>query len=266
MIEKQEAVVIFDSGVGGLTTLKEMNKFKINGPFVYLADTKNTPYGNKTKDEIIKFILDAFSDLEEYYSFHSIILACNTATAYTKKILKKKYNVEVYSVVDAATSFVNTLSITSTIDVLSTTLTKESNIYKKKLVKNYVKSIDCPPFVPFVESNDYFDKVKRKEVVFESLLGRCTENASHVLLGCTHYPLLQTEIQYLYGEQTEIIDPSYLLAKDLKQLFPKFKKDASFLKFYLTSNNANFNSFASALLGYDVYSNILEKNIQKNII
>lgn len=253
MKKKNEAVIVFDSGVGGLTTLKEILQLKLYGPFVYVADTKNSPYGNKNKKQVVDYVLSAFSKIEENYSFKSIILACNTATAYTKNLLKNKYKVPVFSVTDAAIAFTNKLKNFTTIDVLSTYLTKKSHIYKKNITHNYVREIECPDFVPFIESDNFFDLSERKKVVAHSLVGKATENSHLVILGCTHYPLLNKEIQSFYGPNTILLNPSLLLAQELKE---HFREDVnqSEVNYFTTSSTNFFDKMATSIMGMRINS------------
>lgn len=265
MIFKKEAVIIFDSGVGGLTTLKEILKLKLKGPFIYLADTKNSPYGNKTKNQIVDFVLHAFSKLEETILFKSIILACNTAAIYTKSLLERKYRIPVFSVTDAAVDYFNSLKSHCTVDVLSTTLTKMSHVYKKRIKLSYVKEIECPPFVPLIESEDYCNRNTRLSTVSEHLIGRATEKVEYVILGCTHYPLLLEEIQLFYGQQSIIIDPSKLLANQLKSHFSKNKGNKE-ISFYITKDNDYFDSFASEFLHLKINSILLPSAKESNFL
>ena len=258
---KKKVIAIFDSGIGGLTALKEMLNLNVKGNFVYVADNKHSPYGSRTEQEIITYVIDTFKKLSKLYNITSIIFACNTASVYAKNIVEELFGIPVYSVTDEAISFINSSYLRGTIDVLSTKMTAKSHYYKNQIRNNHVRELACPSFVPFVESGITSTSLKR-ELVYNELIGRQTENCRHILLGCTHYPFLADEIQDLYGDKTFVINPSKLLAFKMQN---KLKSDQEMnhnyenISFYVTENNTKFDTIASDYLNINVKSMVLNK-------
>lgn len=258
---KEKAVVVFDSGVGGLTVLHALKKKHVDEKFVYLADSENSPYGDKTKEQIIINVLNCFKRLSHLYEFKAIIIACNTASVYTKDLLKQLYSVPVFSVVDAATDYIKSLDIKETIDVLATSLTANSHAYKANLPNQYVREIGCPSFVPFIESDNYYISEKREKIVQNQLIGLSTDNARYVVLGCTHYPLIKDEIVQHYGKKCCIINPSELLAERVGTIFAR-RNNMFNVTYFTTSINPYFDVFSSRLMSEDVSSLLLNSVIE----
>ncbi len=259
---KPKVVVVFDSGVGGLTVLSELKKHNIKEEFVYLADSANSPYGDKTKEQIIINVLNCFKQLSNLYEFKAIIIACNTAAVYTKELLQHVYNIPVFSVTDAATNYIKLNNINQTIDVLSTNLTAKSHAYKNNLPNHFVREIGCPSFVPLIESHRYFSQLERYHTVANQLTGLSTENGKYVVLGCTHYPLLEEEIKRFYGNQVFIINPSKILGEDVSQVFNERSEQFKVI-YYQTGSNEYFNSFASRIMEENVHSLLLTARIRE---
>ncbi|GAB6444476.1 glutamate racemase [Bacillus cereus] len=259
---KPKVVVVFDSGVGGLTVLRELKKHNIKEEFVYLADSANSPYGDKTKEQIIISVLNCFKQLSYIYDFKTIIIACNTASVYTKELLQHIYNIPVLSVVDAATDYIKSKQIKETIDVLATNLTAKSHAYKNQLPEQSVREIGCPSFVHLIESDKYFSKEARKNTVANQLVGLNTERGKYVVLGCTHYPLLEEEIKDFYGPQCSIINPSKLLGESISRVFNERSQKFEVL-YYTTAPNPYFDLFASRLMDENVQSLLLSSKIKE---
>ena len=250
---KPKVVIVFDSGVGGLTVLRELKKHNIKEEFVYLADSENSPYGDKTKEQIIISVLNCFKQLSYLYEFKAIIIACNTASVYTKELLQHVYHVPVFSVIDAATNYIKLNDIDKPIDVLATNLTANSHAYQKSLPNHQVYEIGCPKFVPLIESEKYASVDSRYNTVVEQLTGLSSQKECYVVLGCTHYPLLEEEIKRFYSFNCSIINPSKILGEDVSRVFNERSQQFE-VTYYQTGKNGFFNIFASQLMEDDVYS------------
>lgn len=253
---KKEVIIVFDSGLGGLTVLKEFMKKNIHEHFIYLADSQNAPYGDKTKEEVILSVLNSFQKIKHLYDFKAIIIACNTASIYTKELLEHFYQVPVYSVLDSATRFLHTLPKGTKLDILATELTVNSHTYLNSSPRHEIREISCSPFVPFIESSRYEELDMRKELIHTTLSKHTPSKAEKVVLGCTHYPLIQEELQQWYGPNIEIINPSVLLASEIESIFPAKTKDFE-VQFYVTKEQPLFSPFISSYFGKTLTTNTL---------
>lgn len=175
---------IFDSGIGGLTVLKEMIKFHPNAHYIYYGDTKNLPYGEKTKDElsalahnIINFLINKDVDL--------IIIACGTISSNIYDEIKDNYSVKLIDVLNPTINYIKQNNLTN-VGVLGTYMTIKSKAFENN-IKN-VKSVACPKFVPAIE-NGYPIKEAANEYLKQ--LDGCT----NIVLGCTHYPIIIKELK-----------------------------------------------------------------------
>ena len=170
---------IFDSGIGGLTVLKEMINMHPNAHYIYFGDTKNLPYGNKSKEElkkcsdnIIKFLLNKGVDL--------IIIACGTISSNIYEEIKNNYGIKIIDVINPTIEYIKKNNLPN-VGVLGTYMTVNSKIFENRLPN--VKQVACPNFVPAIESG------KTVDVYAEEYLN-VLENCENVVLGCTHYPLV----------------------------------------------------------------------------
>jgi glutamate racemase len=187
-------VGVFDSGVGGLTVVKSILKANLFEEIVYYGDTARVPYGTKDKTTIISYSLEALEFFKNF-EIDMFIIACNTASAYALEELQKNTNIPVIGVIESgveATKLLN-LQKDSHIVVLGTKATIQSGLYAKHL-KNVgftnINSIATPLFVPLVEEG------LGGKILDESMKHyfKDIKNVDVVILGCTHFPLIEQEI------------------------------------------------------------------------
>ncbi|MBP9711445.1 MAG: glutamate racemase [Candidatus Pacebacteria bacterium] len=213
---------VFDSGIGGLTVLKELQKAMPNENFIYLADQAHLPYGNKSKKELIGIT----STIMNYFltkDVKLVVIACNTATANTIDALRKKYSLPIVGTIPAVKPAAENTK-TGTIAVLSTPATAKSSALKK-LIRQYcrgikVLNIPCPDLVAQIEKGD-LDSTKTKKLLEKYLKPVIDSNADHVVLGCTHYPLLKKQMQKILGRKVKIIDSGTAIAKRTKHILQR---------------------------------------------
>lgn len=178
-------VGLFDSGIGGVNVLSELIKKYPNNHYIYYGDTKNLPYGNKSKDELLKLssnIIEFFIDKE----VDIIIIACGTVSSNCYIKLKEKYNIPIYDIISPTINYLKNCSYKN-IGVIATTRTIESKIFDINN-KNIIMK-DTPSFVPIIENNliDESDEVIKEELSYFNKI-------EALVLGCTHYPLLENKI------------------------------------------------------------------------
>ena len=183
------AIGVFDSGVGGLTVAREIMRQLPNETIYYFGDVKNCPYGDKTKEEIIKntdravkFLIDKGVKL--------VVLACNTATAAALDYLQNKYEVPIIGVVQPGARRAIQATENNKVLVLGTKFTANSKVYDIEIenINSDIIVFDkaCPAFVPFIESEGNLDKEATKNLISDTLGNTNTLGVDTVVLGCTH--------------------------------------------------------------------------------
>lgn len=245
---------IFDSGVGGLTVLREIEKLLPYEDIIYFGDTARVPYGNKSKSTIIKFSHESAYFLQ-MKKVKTIIVACNTSSALALNSLKKNFNVPILGVIEAGVNSALEVSETKRIGIIGTSSTIKSESYQKLVLKKNKKfkiySQACPLFVPLVEEGLLKGKlvINAVKMYLKSLKERRVDT---LILGCTHYPLLQREISsYLQG--VKIIDSAKEVARlafsvlKNKNLL-KTQKHKGKVKFYVSDEPASFEKLAKLFL------------------
>lgn len=223
---------VFDSGIGGLTVLKELIKYHKNNEYIYYGDTINVPYGNKSKEELMSIA----SNIIEFFikeRVDIIVIACGTISSTIFNELKDKYEVPLYNVIDSTINYLNDNNIDD-VCVLATEKTIASHTYKNRLKATNIVEIPCPNFVPIIE--DRMDKNKLSTSLEEYLSNIKNTNVNNIILGCTHYPLISSEIKnylgnvnlYNMGEylanNINIIDSSHKLTIYFSYIYPGLKE------------------------------------------
>jgi glutamate racemase len=248
---------IFDSGVGGLTVVKELRKQLPDCRFVYLGDTARTPYGNKSQETIIKYSEEDVKFLLAQGA-EVIVIACNTASSLALEDLKAKFSVPIFDVVSPAVEKAVSLKIKK-IGLIGTSGTVASGVYVK-LIKKEDKNIEvysqaCPLFVPLVEEG-WLDKPEVKMIARRYLNGLRREQVGALILGCTHYPLLKKIIQEKIGKKTILVDSGQEVIAKLKNYLISHpdicQPNGHTSKFFVTDLTVKFQEIAEKWLGEKV--------------
>lgn len=251
---KSGPIGIFDSGIGGLTVLGEVERLLPYEDIVYFGDTARVPYGNKSKSTIIKFSHESAKFLQKK-RVKMIIVACNTSSSLALESLKKSFNIPILGVIEAGVERAVKVTRRKRIAVIGTKSTVKSNSYQKLIVKKNksikVYSQECPLFVPLVEEGILNGRIV-KEVMKMYLKGLRAKSIDVIILGCTHYPLLKGQISsYLKG--VTIIDSAKEVAAYTKSIL-KFrnllseKRRKPKVEFYLSDESQEFGKLAKLFL------------------
>lgn len=222
-MDNQKPIGIFDSGIGGLTVLNELQKILPHENFIYYADTKHLPYGDKSKEEIIsfsKYIAKYFIEND----VKAIVIACGTASALAFETLKNDYDVPIFNVIDSTVNHLNS----NNIGIIATCASISSNVWDNKILEKLpnanITKVACPKLVPLAEGG-LIDTTEAEIALTEYLKIIKEKNVDTLILGCTHYPLFLPLIKKILNENTNIINIGTPLAIDFKN--------------YLDSNNLN---------------------------
>lgn len=203
------AIAVFDSGLGGLTAVRELTTLMPNENIIYFGDTGRVPYGTKGHDTIIKY---ASQDIRFLLSWDvkAIVIACGSVSSTAFEQVCKMSPVPVIGVLSPAVKSAVTKTKNGRIGVLGTSATIRSGSFEKKILsllpEAVVKNRACPMFVPLVE-NGYFQRNNRiVHLVAEEYLAELKGQVDTLILGCTHYPLLIDIIADIMGDGVELID------------------------------------------------------------
>lgn len=209
---------LFDSGVGGISIWKEIHQLLPNENTIYLADSKNAPYGQKSKDEII-LLCEKNVEFLLNENCKQIVVACNTATTNAITHLRKKYNIPFIGI-EPAIKPAALNSKTHTIGILATKGTLTSQLFHENALKyTDVKIIEQIGFglVQLIESGEMHSNVMT-ELLKEYLESMIKENIDYLVLGCTHYPFLIPQIKKILPQHIQIIDSGEAVAKQTKNI------------------------------------------------
>lgn len=237
----QQPIGLFDSGVGGTSIWKEVHALLPFESTVYLADSKNAPYGKKSKDEIIalskkntEFLLEANAKL--------IIVACNTATTNAIKVLRESYDIPFIGI-EPAIKPAALHSKTQKIGILATKGTLSSELFHQT-VQNYsqVKIIEQVGhgLVELIE-NGNLHSVEMTQLLTSYVQPMIDENIDYLVLGCTHYPYLIPQIKEILPKHIKIIDSGEAVARQTKyileqnQLIQKEQNTGLFHHFFINN-------------------------------
>ncbi|HEY6011419.1 MAG TPA: glutamate racemase [Nitrospirota bacterium] len=248
-----KAIGIFDSGIGGLTVLKEIVAKLPHENIIYLGDTARVPYGIRSAETVTRY---SFENTQFLLSqeIKMLVVACNTASAISLEAVKKEFPLPVIGVLEPGARAAVAATKTGKVAVIGTEATINSGAYEKaikKLAPNVeVRSLACPLFVPLVEEgwtdNDVAALVAEKYLA--SLRGTGIDT---LVLGCTHYPLLKAVISGAVGPGITLIDSATETSREVAVVLDKLKwqgqGDGS-RKYYVTDTPARFEKIGKLFL------------------
>lgn len=219
---KSQPIGLFDSGVGGLSIWKDLRNLLPNEDTIYLADSRNAPYGQKSKEEIIRL---SFKNTELLIAMGCklIIVACNTATTNAIKELRENYNIPFIGIEPALKPAVNRSS-TQVIGILATQGTLSSELFANRVAEyKDTTIIEQVGFgiVDLIERGE-IESEKMTILLQEYLQPMINRNIDYLVLGCTHYPFLIPQIKKILPSTVTIIDSGAAVAKQTKKLLLQF--------------------------------------------
>lgn len=262
----KQPIGMFDSGVGGLTVFSEIIKELPNEDIIYLGDTKNFPYGSKSKEAIIELSKKCVDFLISK-NVKLIIIACGTATSQSLETLRKIYNIPIIGIIEPTISYLKKENNLKNIGVIATQGTIKSNAWEKNILEN-IKNVKvynkaCSLLAPMAEEG-WVDNEVAYYTIKEYI--KDFENIDKLILGCTHYQLFKKLIQKELGDNVEIVNTGEKLAKFLKNYLIQvdMQNNNDNLKpnyeLFLTDTECNFINVANKLLQNNV------QNINKIIL
>jgi glutamate racemase len=266
---------IFDSGVGGLTVTKAIIDLLPNENIVYFGDTARVPYGNKSKETIIKYSIQNTKFLLQF-KIKLLVVACNTSSSYAIPTLKKMFkNLKIIEVVTPGARAAVEYTKNYKIGIIGTKATIKSMSYVKAIKKICKKAkVYCQPtplFVPLIEegwvdkirsvNNDFYQTVNHENILrqlsVEYLAPLKKYGVDVLVLGCTHYPAIKNIIQDIIGEEVTIVDSSVETAKEVKRVIEQngLKRISTAkpeYQFFVSDDPGSFKKIGSLLLEREI--------------
>ena len=264
------AIGVFDSGLGGLTAVKELVKILPDEDIVYFGDTSRVPYGTRSRETIISY---AGQDLNFLSTFNikAALVACGTISAVALDTLKDNYDFDVIGVIDSAARAAANATKNKKIGIIGTNATIKSGAYEKALKQIcpdiQTVAVPCPLFVPLVENGH----IKKGDPITALAVKHYMEQivdfgADTVILGCTHYPLIAHAIGEFVGDDVKLINPGKEAAKTLKA---KLADDGLLsngdgnLRFFVSDSIENFEEFGSLFMEQSISGEVHKIDIEK---
>ena len=258
--DKNKPIGIFDSGLGGLTVAREIIRILPHENIVYLGDTARVPYGVKSHDTVTKYAFQNTKFLL-HQKVKGIVVACNTASAFSLKKLKSCFTLPCLGVIDPGVRAALDFTQSGKIGIIGTagTIFSQAYIQAIKVINPRIKvySRACPLFVPLVEeawinhpvtyriAEIYLEFFKKKQI-------------DTLILGCTHYPLLKKVIFGVLGPKITLIDSAIFLAKELQALLKNKgllnqQKKSGELSFFVTDMPEHFYQLGKLFLKRPIF-------------
>jgi len=259
-MNRDSAIGVFDSGIGGLTVLQRIMEALPRENTVYLGDTARSPYGTKSVETVLRYSFENTDFLIEK-GVKLVVVACNTSTAIALEALKENVAVPVIGVIEPGVRRALAETRNKKIGIIGTEATIQSGAYTRALKKLDSKievySRACPLFVPLVEEGWLDNPVVKLTV--KSYLGSLKQSGIDTLiLGCTHYPLLKKAIQRFVGRAVRLVDSAEETAKEAQTVLKKKslarEKGKGTPSFFVTDAPDRFIKVGQRFLGEKVES------------
>ncbi len=252
--KKQQKIVIFDSGVGGLTVLRELYRQLPHESILYFADTARLPYGTRSQPEILQFVREII-----VWAIHQdakmVVMACNTSSALALEVVQSEFDIPILGVILPGAKAA--VKQGQRIGVIATPATAKSNAYRRAIQEVNpaiaVWQVGCPEFVPLIEQNRIHHPHTR-EVAQEYLAPLIHQQIDTLIYGCTHYPHLAPVLRSILPPTVQLVDPAIHLveavSQELEMLGLRNPQTAQPTRFHVSGCPQQFSQLSKQWLGY----------------
>lgn len=218
-MKAQLPIGIFDSGIGGLTVASALRQQLPHESIIYYGDTLHLPYGEKPPKSVKDYALGISNFLVDY-PCKAIVIACNTASAVAYDVVKKAHpDTPIFNVIDPVVEAIDSAKQTI-VGVIGTRTTIRSGVYDQKLHAKYpeleVHSMATPLLAHMIEEG-FFQNQISETILHKYLASPALKKIDQLILGCTHYPLIEEEIRTYYGGRVSILNSAELVAKSVQR-------------------------------------------------
>ena len=263
---------VFDSGMGGLTALRQLVKLVPNENIVYFGDTGRVPYGARSSDTIVKYARQDMSFLMQFDP-KAILIACGTVSTTALPILMREYDLPVYGVVEPAVAAALKATRNKRIGIIGTKATVRSGSYAE-MIRYLNREIEvfskaCPLFVPLVEDGRVHPGDPVLSCLIDEYLSEMVRaEVDTVILGYTHYPLLTDAIGAYLGDGVRLIDTGLESSLALREHLFKSellsdREGSGTVSYYVSDSAADFKALASVFLGSEIVQDVRRVDIDK---
>jgi glutamate racemase len=249
---------IFDSGVGGITVLKELVRQAPQPDYLYFGDTARLPYGSKSAETVAKYTISACKFLRQHGA-EMMVIACNTATSLALPEITKAMDVPVIGVVEPGADAAAKLSKSKKVAVIATAGTVGSHAYQRALKSRGIEGHEqaCPLFVPLVEEGwvDHPVTEQVAHIYMDEVFRNGSKDTDVLVLGCTHYPLLRPLLRRVVPQHVAIVDSAESTAEAVaKKLGGSSKPEARNpkLSFFATDSVEKFRKLGERFMGHSI--------------
>lgn len=219
MSKKTQPIAVFDSGVGGISVLRELKKILPREDYIYYGDSKNAPYGMKDKEEVRRLTIEAAEYLFEQGA-KGLVVACNTATSAAVRTLREMYPDVPLVGIEPAVKPAATLKPNGRVLVMATPMTIREEKFQKLMARYEdmaeIIPLPCPGLMDFVERGDLASAEFRRYLE-ELLFVHRIHPVDSVVLGCTHYPFAKDLIKEILGPDVQVFDGGEGTAREMKR-------------------------------------------------
>jgi len=251
-----QPIGVFDSGVGGLTVLRELGRTLPGEKFFYLGDTARVPYGTKSRETVTRYSIEIANYLITRHDIKMLVVACNTASSLALPALRKIYKIPVVGMVDPCVRRVASLPRRDAIGVIGTSGTIRSGAYelalRAALPTARIICQPCPLLVSLAEEG-WVEKPVTRDVIAEYLAPFREAPPDALILGCTHYPVLKKSIREYLGDGTVLVDSGEEAARVVDTLISesgmKREKGEAGARFLVTDDPERFARVGEAFFG-----------------
>ena len=256
-MQSSAPIGVFDSGIGGLTVVRELMRQLPEEDIIYFGDTARVPYGPKGPETVSRYAHEITSYLRDQ-GVKNVVVACNTATAHALDSLREHFDLPITGVIEPGARAAVRASSAHRIGVVGTQGMVNSGAYERAIHKLddavYVTACACPLFVPFVEEG-WLDHPAIDLVAHDYLLPLRTTGIDALVLGCTHYPLIKPVIARAIGPDIQLIDSAEETAGEVARLLTDCglrhapREDKPRLRFVASDVPEHFRNVGKRFLG-----------------
>jgi len=259
---------VFDSGLGGLTAVSEIMRILPNEDIVYFGDTARVPYGTRSRETIMRYVREDIEFLKSF-DIKAVLMACGTASSVSLPQIGEEYDIPITGVVKPASDAAVKATRNGKIGIIGTAATIKSRSYEREILSVLptarIYTAACPLFVPLVENGrtDPSDIVL-KTMVEEYLSPIREAEADTLIMGCTHYPIIERAISEFMGDSVVLINPGLEAAKQLRESMDAEQGDsAGHYSFFVSDDREGFLENASKFLGEKLRGEVELKTVGK---
>jgi glutamate racemase len=253
----QLPIGIFDSGIGGLTVVRQIHRVLPREDLIYLGDTARVPYGTKSPGTVVRFACEDTQFLIER-NVKAVVVACNTVSAWALPTLERKFRVPIFGVIIPGAQAALKRTRNHRIGIIGTATTVRSQAYNRAILARdhaaRVYARACPLLVPLVEEG-WTDQEVTRTILRAYLSPLLRRGVDTLVLGCTHYPLLKKAIRAVAGTDVSLVDSAESCAQFLNErlqgekLINTSRRRAGVIQPFVTDEAERFDELARRFLG-----------------